>query len=751
MREHPLLQGMNAQQAAAISAEPGPVLVLAGPGSGKTAVLTRRIAWLIREQGVPHHRIMAVTFTNKAAGEMRSRVEGLLGDRLRGLQLGTFHATCARFLRQEAELLGYRRDYVIYDSDDQRALVTRVVKNIGIDPKRFNPRAILAKISSAKTEMILPEQFTADDYFGEIVKQVYVAYQEALRDANAMDFDDLLLNMVTLLRENEALRMRYQNRFECVLVDEFQDTNSVQYELVSHFAAPQNKVFVVGDEDQAIYAFRGADYRNVRRFQESYQNAAVYLLEQNYRSSQNILDVARAVIDLNRNRKPKALHTDRGPGEPASVFEAYDERYEAEAVLERIQQLRAQAALDYKDFAIMYRTNAQSRALEQAFITAAAPYMLIGGVGFYKRREVKDMLAYLRLVHNPDDRVSFERVINVPARGIGAKSLADFFAWTARESLPIGDALNRAQFDDRCPLRAAAKRKFANFAEMLSSWQDLAKVGELLPMFDRITAQTRYYLHLDEISKLPEEAAQRADNVQELRGLLGYAMELEQPLHEFLAEQALVADVDSLKDEANAVTLMTLHAAKGLEFPVVFITGLEAGVLPHARAFEEPGGIEEERRLFYVGVTRAQHKLIMSYAFRRALYGGAGGPAAPSEFLSEIPPHLLEGSPTTLATLRRTQSFESQTRWQVPAPPPSRWQRAAKPEAAPPGNAELRKKIARYTGAAKFEVNQRVRHPQFGTGRVIGVDRAGVVVSVLFDAGGLKKVLADAEGFEAEG
>ena len=423
MKQHFLTEGMNEQQAAAITTGAGPVLVLAGPGSGKTSVLTRRIAWLIREQRIPHHRIMAVTFTNKAAGEMRSRVEVLLGDRMRGLQIGTFHAICARFLRREAESLGYRRDYVIYDSDDQVALVKQVVKRIGIDPKKFNPRAILGKISSAKNEMIQADEFQSLDYFGEIVKQVFTAYQAALRDANAMDFDDLLLNMVLLLRRSDLLRDAYQQRFEYVLVDEFQDTNKVQYELVKILAAPQNNVFVVGDEDQAIYAFRGADYRNVLRFRENYPNPTVILLEQNYRSTQNILDVARAVIDNNRNRTPKQLHTNQGRGGRIKVFEAYDERYEADYVLEQIQQLRMQGGLDYKDFAVMYRTNAQSRAMEQAFVNQSTPYVLVGGVGFYKRREVKDMLAYLRLIHNPDDRVSFERIVNVPARGIGKKSL----------------------------------------------------------------------------------------------------------------------------------------------------------------------------------------------------------------------------------------------------------------------------------------------------------------------------------------
>jgi DNA helicase-2/ATP-dependent DNA helicase PcrA len=756
MTYHPLIEGMNRQQQRAITAGDGPVLVLAGPGSGKTAVLTRRIAWLIREHRVPHHRIMAVTFTNKAAGEMRSRVEALLGEHLRGLQASTFHSACARFLRREAESAGYRPDYVIYDSDDQVALVKAVVKNLGIDPKKYNPRAILAKISSAKNEMILPADFRSGDYFGEIVKQVYAAYQRALREANAMDFDDLLLNMVLLLRGNDHLRRAYQDRFAFVLVDEFQDTNQVQYELVKLLAAPQNNVFVVGDEDQAIYAFRGADYRNVLRFQESFRDAAVILLEQNYRSTQNILDVARAVIDRNRNRRPKALHTDLGRGALVSVFEAYDDRYEARSVLEQIHRLRAQHELDYKDFAVMYRTNAQSRAMEQAFVNATVPYMLIGGVGFYKRREVKDLLAYLRLIHNPDDRVSFERIINVPARGIGKKSLEAFLNWVTRDGLTIGDALNRLFYDDPAPLSSAAKKKFAAFAEMLTGWQELAKHGDLLTMFDKITAQTRYYLHLDDTSKLPEEAVERADNVQELRGLLQYALEDDQPLHEFLAEQSLVADVDGLKDDNNAVTLMTLHSAKGLEFPVVFITGLEAGILPHFRSFEEIGGIEEERRLFYVGVTRAKEGLYLSYAFRRALYSGTGGISSPSEFLADLPPRLLDGSPTTLASLRRAQSLEAQTQWTGAPRPLSRLERDLQTGGVSTGNSELRKKIIPFPGTSakadakpEFKPNMSVTHPQFGLGKIIGLEGDGGIVSVLFDKHGLKKILADAEGFRA--
>ena len=751
---HPLLVGMNPQQAAAITAGDGPTLVLAGPGSGKTAVLTRRIAWLVRERQVPHHRILAVTFTNKAAGEMRARVEGMLGDRLRGMPIGTFHGCCARFLRREAEGLGYRRDWVIYDSDDQLALVKAVIRREGIDSKSVNPRAVLGKISNAKNEMIGVDKFAAYDYFSEIVKRVYAGYQAALRDANAMDFDDLLLNMVSLLRDDERLRAHYQRRFDFVLVDEFQDTNKVQYELVKLLAAPRNNVFAVGDEDQGVYSFRGANLQHMQYFQKDYPETIVLLLEQNYRSTQNILDVARAVIDRNPRRRHKDLFTELGEGPKIRVEEAYSERDEAEYLLHEIETLRRSDGLDYKDFAVMYRVNVQSRAIEQAFVSANVPHVLVGGVGFYKRREVKDLLAYLRLAHNPDDRISFERVVNTPARGIGKKSLAGFMAWVSGANLRIGDALNRLVYDDPTPLSTSAKKKLRRFAEMLMEWQELAKVGDLVGMFDAILAQTKYRQHLAYTSKLTEEAMARADNLDELRALLAEAAEDGQPLHEFLAEHSLVADVDSLKAGANAVTLMTLHSAKGLEFPAVFIVGLEQGLLPHSRAFEEPDGVEEERRLFYVGVTRAKRRVFLSYAFRRAFYQrDYGMQTTVSEFLADLPQKLLEGSPLTLATLRRSQSVESQTVWERPSSP-SRLERDLKAGSVTPSDERIRNKIRPFDGGASkkkdngFRVGANVSHPEFGTGKVIGTEHGGEIVSVSFDANGPKKIFADADGLK---
>ncbi|MBN8620221.1 MAG: UvrD-helicase domain-containing protein, partial [Anaerolineae bacterium] len=410
-----LLSGLNEQQREAVTTTEGPVLVLAGPGSGKTRVLTNRIAYLIRERQVHPSAVMAVTFTNKAAGEMKARVENILGDnRHKGLQVGTFHSICARLLRRESEHTPQRADFLIYDTDDQISVVSQALTELNIDSKKYKPRAILNTISAAKNELIAPDQYVGHGYTGEITARVYARYQELLVSSNARDFDDLLMDTAMLMRDNAEVREKYQKYYEYLLVDEFQDTNAAQYVLVRLLAAPQNNVFVVGDEDQAIYAFRGADYRNVMQFRKDFPQAKVILLEQNYRSTQIILDAARGVIDRNKHRTPKALFTEKQGGSPLSLFEAYSDQEEAEYVVKVIEEQRRRTGMDYRDFAVMYRTNAQSRAMEDAFIREGLPYKLVGGVGFYKRREIRDLLAYLRLVNNPDDSVSFTRVINVP-------------------------------------------------------------------------------------------------------------------------------------------------------------------------------------------------------------------------------------------------------------------------------------------------------------------------------------------------
>ncbi len=731
-----LLDGLNEQQREAVTAVEGPVLVLAGPGSGKTRVLTHRIAYLIREIGVYPGGIVAVTFTNKAAGEMRARVEGLLGGRLSGLQIGTFHAICARLLRREAQFTRHRADYLIYDTDDQVALITQTLNELNLDTKKYRPRQILDRISGAKNELIPPEQYQATGYMGEIVRRAYERYQELLVASNARDFDDLLMDTAILMRENDAVREKYQRFFEYLLVDEFQDTNMAQYELVKILAKPQDNVFVVGDEDQAIYGFRGADYRNVLQFRRDFPQARVILLEQNYRSTQIVLDAARAVIDKNSHRTPKALFTDQIGGTPVSVFEAYSEADEAEYVIERIHELRKKERLEYRDFAVMYRTNAQSRALEEAFVRNNVPYRLVGGVGFYKRREVRDLLAYLRLVNNPDDAVSFSRIVNVPKRGIGKKTVEDFQRWALKQRYSTGQALAALAKGEVCPLNAGAVKKLADFHALLVEWQTLASAGNLVALAEDIIVKIGYTLHLHEISDRPEEAIERQENINELLALL--AKEPEKPLGEFLEDVSLVADVDALATDENTATLLTLHAAKGLEFPVVFITGLEDGLLPHLRSLDEPEGMAEERRLLYVGLTRAKTHLFLSYAFRRMTYGDSS-PGIASRFLADIPARLLQGASAGLSSRRDYQTYQEAIRWQDE----TTWDNETSPE-GDEARAHIRGQIQRFSSRPplRFIAGLRVYHHRFGEGMVIESRPIGgdEEVTVSFKAHGIKRL-----------
>ena len=737
MSQHPLLDGMNPQQIEAITADLGPVLVLAGPGSGKTSVLTRRIAWLIQEHHVPHYRIMAVTFTNKAAGEMRSRVEALLGDRLRGLQVSTFHSACARFLRRDAEALGYRRDWVIYDTDDQRALMKVVLKLLDLSADRTSVSQMLNRISRAKCEMKLPQDLPAYTEHERLLQMVYEAYQTALAKANAMDFDDLLLNMARLLKQSPDLRAQYQARFEHVLVDEFQDTNTVQYELVKLFAAPQDMLFVVGDEDQSIYAFRGADYRNLRRFRSQYANSQQILLEQNYRSTQYILDLARTVIDRNPNRTPKALHSDLGAGERIVLEELPSRELQADYVLEQMRRLRQNAGLDYKDFAIMYRSNWLSLSIEQMLVRERIPYVMVGGVGFYKRREVKEMLAYLRLAQNPDDRSSFDRIVNTPRRGIGDKSVAAFHAWAALESMTLGEALERIRELEAAALPTAARRRLRAFATLWAGWRERAASGELVKLLDRIYAETDYEQHLRKISDSEEEFDERQANVREILRMLERAEELDQSLAEFLVEQSLYSDVDDLEEGDDRVTLTTLHSAKGLEYRAVFIVNINEGVLPNHRSLNEPGGLEEERRLLYVGLTRAERYLLLNFCFSEGL---------PSRFLYNLPWDIIQARPVVVNMLTRIERLEEGSRaaperhriFYQPAPA-----RAKQPVAS--ANPAIRARFAPFSAPEEpgLRVGARARHKEFGEGKVIGMDPGGDIVSMSFDEHKLKKVFAE--------
>lgn len=745
-----LLHNLNQQQLAAVTAGAGPVLVLAGPGSGKTGVLTRRVAFLIREMGLRPSSLMAVTFTNKAAAEMRHRIENYLGERQRGLQIGTFHATCARILRIEHEFTPYRQDFVIYDTDDQVAAVTQALGELEIDAKKFPPRRVLYAISSAKNELCLPQDYVAEDYFGEIVSRVYPRYQAILQRSNAMDFDDLLVQMVLTLQESDVLREKYQHKFEYVLVDEFQDTNTAQYQLVKLFGFPQNNIFVVGDEDQSIYAFRGADYRNVLRFRQDYADSQVILLEQNYRSTQIILDVARAIIDKNTNRTPKALFTTKQGGESIVVHEAYDDEYEAKYVVEEIETLHRKK-IPYNSIAVMYRTNAQSRALEDAFVRANIPYTLVGGVGFYKRREIKDMLAYLRVINNPDDRISFERIINTPKRGIGAKSLREFNLYAAQMNLTTMELLDKLSGIEKVGLPARTAKLFGEFGEKLRDWRQQAANGTLVSLFDTVITETGYNLYLLSISSSPAEMRDRQENVAQLRGLLARADEDQVSLADFLSDTALMTDMDEVDTSADKVTLLTLHAAKGLEYPVVFITGVENGFLPHFRSQEEPEGEEEERRLMYVGVTRAKERLFLTYAFRRTSWSGSEV-RDKSKFLYDIPLELIADAPASLKQESRSASYQHQTTWDSDLSrlkrDLSRWKQTqsqeiptepADPAPVRASNSAIRSKIIPFPGGTsnthkQYQPGQRVRHPMFGEGVVVNsvVDGADERVTVKF-------------------
>ena len=711
------LEELNEQQIKAVKANPGPVLVLAGPGSGKTRVLTHRVAYVIGELGVRPYHVMAVTFTNKAADEMRERVAQLLGRDIHGLTLGTFHATCARFLRTEAEHLPVDSNFVIFDADDQVRLVKRIIQDLNLDDKRYRPRGVHGAISSAKNELYLPEEFPINTYRDEVVARVYERYQNQLLTSNAMDFDDLLLWMAVLLSDHPQIREKYARRFEHVLVDEFQDTNMAQYTLLNHLASYHENIFVVGDSDQSIYRWRGADYRNVMRFESDFPEARIILLEQNYRSTQNILDVAMSVIDRNPNRTQKSLFTDRGSGKRVIVQELYDDREQAEYVVQTITNLIHTKKAEPGDFAVMYRTNAQSRLLEEAFLSANLPYRLVGAQRFYGRREVKDIIAYLRLILNPDDIVSLTRIISTPPRGIGTKTYASLRTQSQQLGITPGQLLllladPEAEVHERFSSRA--DRVLTRFGELLVSWR--AEQGEIPPVetLEKVLTDVDYRTYNEDGS---EEGAERWENVIELKRLASEYQTV--GLTEFLEDVALISDQDTLEDESPAPTLLTLQATKGLEFPRVFIIGLNDGVLPHKRSFEDPEAMQEERRLFYVGITRAQDQLYLSHALNQYTYGYME-PSQPSRYYRDIPPDLREEGGNHRLGEYQTRSS------QVIRP----WEDEEEEEPEPVEK--------------KYHPGLKVEHPKWGKGMVLNskIQDDDEVVDVYFDQVGLKKLIA---------
>ncbi len=709
-----LLDGLNEQQRKAVTACQGPVLVLAGPGSGKTRVLTRSIAYRIETLGARPYHILAVTFTNKAAREMGERVEKLIGANTHGLTLGTFHSVCVRILRRQAERLPFDSHFVIFDADDQIRVVKRALRDLDLDEKQYRPHSIHAAISRAKNELLLPEDFPIKTYRDEVVRRVYEQYHKLLLASNALDFDDLLLWTAFLLAEYPEVCQQYARRYQHVLVDEFQDTNMAQYTLLKHLASFHRNIFAVGDADQSIYRWRGADYRNVRRFEQDFSDAQVILLEQNYRSTQNILDAAMAVIDQNPQRRRKKLFTGRGAGKKITLHEAHDDRAEAAFVVDAIASLVARGQAQPGDCAIMYRTNAQSRLLEEAFMRANLPYKLVGAQRFYGRREIKDVIAYLRLVHNPLDEASLLRVINVPPRRIGAKTVAALRTLAGQTGLAPGELLlDLGKGEDSeyfGKFRGRAALSLANFGHLVRNWRALRDELTPLQLIDRILHDVGYEAYLDTST---EEGLSRWDNVQELRRLA--ADYHDRDLLAFLDEIALVSDQDTLDEAANVPTLLTLHAAKGLEFPVVFIVGLEERTLPHFRSFDDPEAMAEERRLFYVGITRAKDRLFLVHALNRAAYGYTE-PTEPSRFLEDIPTHLLNGQ----GVVRSFRGREGTTRQQnapSPGPPPQR---------------------------ARYQAGMKVRHPLWGEGMVLNSrwQDGDETVDIFFEKVGLKRVAA---------
>ncbi len=636
-----ILEGLNEPQRAAVTHAEGPVLILAGPGSGKTRVITHRVAYLVREKRVPPWRILAVTFTNKAAKEMRERAIALMGEDGKNVAMGTFHAMCARWLRIDGSAIGIDPNFVIYDDDDQIRLMKRILEELRVDPRRFAPRAVLSAISNAKSEMIVPEEFSrrVKDYFGEVVARAYPLYQAALQKSSALDFDDLLMEAVRLFRDSGETLDKYAGRFLHVMVDEFQDTNPVQYQLARLLASRHGNIAVVGDPDQSIYSWRSADARNVGYFERDFPGCAVYLLEQNYRSTRPILAAADALIGKNRGRKERTLWTERDGGDLITTYEAYSDDEEGEFVAREAGRLLT-GGRKASELAVMYRTNAQSRAVEEALVRHRLPYRLIGGVRFYQRREIKDLIAYLRLIHNRLDEASLLRMINVPPRGIGQTTVQRLREQAARMGLTTWDAAEEvakgglvAGITGR---PATAVREFVLMLDGLRGRADDMPLPELL---DRALTDTKYAQYLRDSDPDSEE---RLENVLQLRTLMSQYEEAsgqDSDLATFLQDVALVSDVDEMGEGVEAVTLITLHAAKGLEFPVVFIIGMEEGVLPHMRSFDDPRSMEEERRLAYVGITRAKDRLYLLRAYRRMSFGNTAQHPE-SRFLREIPHEL---------------------------------------------------------------------------------------------------------------
>ncbi len=692
-----LLEALNPPQREAVVHPGGPLLILAGAGSGKTRVLAYRIAYLLRHGGVAPARILAVTFTNKAAREMRDRVDRLVGGALaRSMWIGTFHHICSRILRRHGDRIGIDKNFLIYDEDDQRALIRECLEDLGLDERRFPPPVMLAMIDRAKNEAVDHVAYAAQatGFYEEVVARVYRAYQAGLHERNGLDFDDLLLEVLRLFQEAPEVLVEYQERFPHILVDEYQDTNHAQYLIVQKLAERYRNLCCVGDDDQSVYMWRGADVRNILDFERDYPDATIIKLEQNYRSTKTILQAATEVIGHNPHRHSKVLWTANVTGEPIVLYEAFDGHDEARYVINEVQRLKN--GRRYRDFVVLYRTNAQSRLFEEQLLRSGIPYTIVGSVRFYERKEIRDILAYLRLAIVPQDIVSLKRVINVPRRGIGEVSVGRLEAYAATRGIPILEAMTTPEALDGLP--KPAQHAVGEFVGLLERLRDRAHRVRTTEFIDATIGESGYQVMLE--AEGTDEAHSRLEN---LRELVTVAQEFEavtgeENLEAFLQHLALMTDLDAWHEEVDRLTLMTLHSAKGLEFPVVFLAGLEEGLLPHARALDEEGGLEEERRLCYVGMTRAKDRLYLSHARSRTIFGTTM-PGVPSRFLDEVSADLL-------------------TR-----PEPSRAAVSVQPE--------------EDRTLPELVVGDHVRHATFGEGKVLAVEGEGIraVVTVNFTQG----------------
>lgn len=746
MQNQSMLEGMNDKQSEAVLTTEGPLLVMAGAGSGKTRVLTHRIAYLIEERHVLPWHILAITFTNKAAREMKERVAKLLGEAGNDVWVSTFHALCVRILRRDIEQLGYNRAFTIADTSEQRTLIKRICEEQNIDTKKFEPRQLLSAISNAKNAMEDPATFAKNHQrpFDRMVARVYEAYQKELERNQTLDFDDLIMKTIELFKKAPETLTYYQDKFHYIHVDEYQDTNDAQYELVHMLAEKYENICVVGDADQSIYGWRGANMNNILNFEHDYPNAHSVMLEQNYRSTQTILKAANEVIANNLERKDKNLWTENGAGEKISYYRAQNEHDEAQFIVKKIQEERAKHNYQYQDFAILYRTNAQSRVIEETFLKSTVPYTMVGGHRFYDRMEIRDLLAYLTLIVNPLDSMSFERVVNTPKRGIGMTSVERLREFAQESNLPLLAAAQNVQ--NANAISARTRNKIEEFGQLIAALQDEAKVLSITDLTEQVLERTGYLAELQKDKTLQGQT--RRENLEEFKSVTAEydrqheddeGMDHLQKLTDFLAGLALVSDQDDVDEAEPAVTLMTLHAAKGLEFPVIFLIGMEEGVFPLSRAMTDNKELEEERRLAYVGITRAKKKLYITNAFSRMLYGHIQR-NRPSEFVEEITPELMQSENQNQGERSLSGRISGGNSYAFKAATATTYQR--------PSDAGKRvaPKTNTGTGAEKksWNTGDKVNHKKWGQGTVVSVNGTGenMELDIAFPQQGVKRLLA---------